>query len=309
LQFDLYGRPDVLHIAEQVIPRVSATDVLVRVHAATVGWGDCKLRAGLLRDFYRIDLPKAPGRYGSGIVAAVGSDVTNVRVGDSVVVAPLHTDNGSAAEYVRVASDKIAAKPGNLDHIQAASMIQGAVSAYACLVETAQVSAGQNVLIHGAAGSIGSACVELARHLGASVTVTCREVDRDYVHSLGAQRVVAFDREQFVKLVSDQDTVIDLVGGDVHIQSHEVLRKGGRLVYLNASQTADVQSSDGIRSLNAVVSNRGTLLEAVCRLAERGVFRPKVGKVLALEEGATAHRLLEQGAVKRGRIVLKVANG
>src|SRR5262249_47248526 len=156
--FDSFGGPDVLCVVERALPDVGAGDVLVRVYAATVGWGDCKLRAGSLQRFFRIDLPKIPGRYGSGIVVQVGAHVRNVQAGDAVVIAPLHSDSGSAAEYVRVPYDKVAAKPESLDHVQTASMIQGAVSAYACLVQTAQVSSGQSVLVHGAAGSIGSAC-------------------------------------------------------------------------------------------------------------------------------------------------------
>ena len=157
-----------MHISERPIPEIGETDVLMRVHAATVGWGDCKLRAGLLQDFYSIVLPKIPGRYGSGVVAAIGTHVKETKVGESVVFAPLHTENGSAAEYVRVNAGNIAAKPRNLDHLQTASIIQGATSAYACLVETGQIVSGQKVLIHGAAGSVGSACTELAKHLNAA---------------------------------------------------------------------------------------------------------------------------------------------
>jgi len=306
LQYDRYGSPDVLHIAERTIPEIGASDLLVRVHAATVGWGDCKLRAGSLRESMRVDLPKVPGRYGSGTVVEVGSKVRDVRIGDGVVIAPLHSEGGSAAEYVRVACDKVAAKPRNLDHVQTASMIQGAVSAYACLIETGRVSAGEQVLVHGAAGSVGAACVELARHLQAFVTATCREADRDYVHAIGAQRIVAFDRELFAEVVSNQDVVVDLVGGDVHRESYQVTRPGGRLVYLIAAPVADTPPPHAIQRLNVVVGNSAVLLDAVCRLAERGIFRPKVGKVLPLEEGAMAHRLLETGAVKRGRIVLKI---
>lgn len=310
LQFDRYGGPDVLHVAERKIPEIRATDVLIEVHAATVGWGDCKLRAGSLQNFYRVELPKVPGRYGSGKIAAIGSAVKTVARGDQVVFAPLHTESGSAAEFVCLAADKTAPKPPNYDHVQTASIIQGAVSAYACLVETGELSAGQSILIHGGAGSIGSACIELATHLGAHVTATCREVDRDFVLSLGARTVVAFDRQQFSELVRDQDIVVDLVGGEVHTLSRKSLRNGGRLVYLNANPIDQPEQPGGIQDdiqvLNAAVRNDGTTLDAVCRLAESGVFCPKIGSVLALEDGATAHRLLEAGAVKRGRIVLKV---
>jgi NADPH:quinone reductase-like Zn-dependent oxidoreductase len=307
LRFATYGGPEVLHVSEQPMPEPGPGEVLVRVHAATVGWGDCKLRAGLLQNFYRVTLPKIPGRYGSGTIAAVGSDVKDRRIGEAVIFAPPHTQNGSAAEYVAVASENVAGKPENLDHVQVASIIQGATSAYACLIEAGQLSPGQHVLIQGAAGSAGSACTELARHLGAVVSATCREVDRDYVRLLGADHVIAFDKMDFSETVRDQDIVVDLIGGEVHRRSYRVIRPGGRLVYLHAAPIdAPAQSSEFL-VVNAVVKSTGELLGAVSRLIAQNVLRPKVGKVLALEEGALAHTLLEARAIKRGRIVLAVS--
>ena len=306
LLYETYGGPEVLHVAERPIPELRPGDALVRVHAATVGLGDCKIRAGLLQHFFRVTLPNIPGRYGSGEVAAVGTDASTIGVGDAVVFAALPAESGSAAEYVRVLAEKTALKPRDLGHVETASLIQGATCAYICLVEVGQVASGHRVLIHGAAGAVGSACVELARHRGAAITVTCREIDRDYVRSLGADRVLAFDREDFAACVRDQDVVIDLLGGDVHRRSYGVLRRGGRLVYLNASPFENRGAEFGVAVLNAVIDNRGTVLDAVCRLAERGVFAPKVGTVLPFADGVAAHRLVEAGAIKRGRVVLRI---
>jgi len=289
------------------MPEPGPGEVLVRVHAATVGWGDCKLRAGLLQNFHRVTLPKIPGCYGSGTIAAIGSDAHDRRIGEAVIFAAPHTQNGSAAEYVAVASENVAGKPENLDHVQVASIIQGATSAYACLIEAGQLSPGQHVLIQGAAGSVGSACTELARHLGAVVSATCREVDRDYVRLLGADHVIAFDKMDFSETVRDQDIVVDLIGGEVHRRSYRVIRPGGRLVYLHAAPVDAAAQSSEFLVLNAVVKSTGALLAAISRLIAQNVFSPKVGKVLPLEEGALAHTLLEARAIKRGRIVLAVS--
>jgi NADPH:quinone reductase-like Zn-dependent oxidoreductase len=195
LVYARYGGPEVLQIAECPIPRPGPLDVVIRVRAATVGIGDCKTRAGLLQNFHALKLPTVPGRYGVGEIASVRAEVGAVAPGDGVVFATLHTDSGSNAEYVRVLAEKTARKPRMLSDVETASLLQGATCAYICLVETAAAAMGQNLLIHGAAGSVGSACVELARHLGCHINATCRDGDRDYVRSLGADDVVAFDRE------------------------------------------------------------------------------------------------------------------
>jgi NADPH:quinone reductase-like Zn-dependent oxidoreductase len=306
LVYARYGGPQVLQIAECPIPRPGPLDVVVRVHAATVGIGDCKTRAGLLQNFHALKLPTVPGRYGVGEIASVGAEVAAVAPGDGVVFATLHTESGSNAEYVRVRAEKTASKPRMLSDVETASLLQGATCAYICLVETAAAAMGQNLLIHGAAGSVGSACVELARHLGCHITATCRDGDRDYVRSLGADEVVAFDREDFAALVCDQDAVVDLLGGNVHRRSYGVLKRGGRLVYLHAAPFENRGVDYGVQVLNAVIDNRGSVLDKVCRLAEQGVFAPKLGRSLPLVEGATAHRLVETNSVKRGRVVLQI---
>ncbi len=167
-----------------------------------------------------------------------------------------------------------------------------------------RVGAGTRVLVHGAAGAVGGACVQLARHLGAVVTATCRERDRDYVHALGAQFVIPFDREDFSRTVADQDVVIDTQGGEVHERSYRVLKRGGRLVYLNAAPIEDRGAEHGVIVMNAIIEDSHAALSRVCRLVETGVLKPRVAMALPLSEGALAHRLVENGAVKRGRMIL-----
>jgi NADPH:quinone reductase-like Zn-dependent oxidoreductase len=306
LLYDRFGGPEVLRVTDVPTPQRGAGKVVVRVRAATVGVGACKARAGLLQQVPLSQLPKIPGRYGCGEITMIGAGVTGVAVGDAVVFATLHTESGSAAEFVRLDAKRVALKPRNLSFAETASLIQGAVCAYIGLVETGEVGAGCKVLVHGAAGSVGSACVELARHLGAEVTATCREIDRDYVSGLGADRIVAFDRQDFVAVVAGQDVVIDIIGGEVHQRSYKVLRRRGRLVYLHAEPVEDRSKEYGVAAINAVIDNRAAVLDAVSRLAEQGVFTPKLGRLLPLAAGAEAHRLLEKHAVKRGRVVLEV---
>jgi NADPH:quinone reductase-like Zn-dependent oxidoreductase len=127
------------------------------------------------------------------------------------------------------------------------------------------------------------------------------------VRALGADHVIAFDRADFSESVRDQDVVIDLIGGDVHRRSYQALRRGGRLIYLNAAPIENRGSQFGVDVRNAVVGNGSPLLDAVCRLAEQRVFAPRIGKILPLEDGAKAHGMVETGAVKRGRIILQLS--
>ena len=113
---------------------------------------------------------------------------------------PFTATTAAPPSIVRVAADNIALKPPNLSHIETAAMIQGAMAAYCCLVETGRVARGEKVLIHGAAGAVGSACVELAHNLDARIAATCRGVDRDFVRSLGADHVIAFDQADFSEM-------------------------------------------------------------------------------------------------------------
>ena len=303
LLYEAYGGPDVLRLRELQDPSPGPGEVLIRVRAASVGPGDCKLRAGLLQAHFSISFPKIPGRYGAGEVVALGADVDDIRIGERVVFAAAHDENGSCAEMIVRPRGKIASAPANVTFPEAAAVIHEGVCAVSAL-GSASVDSGNRVLVHGAAGAVGGACVQLARHLGAVVTATCREGDRDYVHALGAQFVIPFDREDFSRTMADQDVVIDTQGGEVHERSYRVLKRGGRLVYLNAAPIEDRGAEHGVIVMNAIIEDSHAALSRVCRLVETGVLKPRVAMALPLSEGALAHRLVENGAVKRGRMIL-----
>ena len=303
LLYEAYGGPEVLRVAEVPDPSPGPGEVLIRVRAASVGPGDCKLRAGLLQRHFSFSFPKIPGRYGAGEVVALGADVDAIRIGERVVFAAAHDENGSCAEMIVRPRGKIAPAPLNVTWSEAAAVIHEGVCAVSAL-GSANVGSGTRVLVHGAAGAVGGACVQLARHLGAVVTATCRECNRDYVHALGAHFVIPFDREDFSRTMADQDVVIDTQGGEVHERSYRVLKCGGRLVYLNAAPIEDRGAGHGVIVMNAIIEDSHAALSRVCRLVETGVLKPRVAMVLPLAEGALAHRLVESGAVKRGRMIL-----
>ena len=148
--------------------------------------------------------------------------------------------------------------------------------------------------------------VQIASHLGARVSATCRAANSDYVLGLGADAVIAYDQTDFAEVVSDVDVVLDLVGGDVHDRSCRALRPGGVLVFLIAEPFEDRSVEYGIELRQAVIEDDKSVLEKVVALAVEGTITPQVSRVMTLSDAADAHRVIESGQNSRGRIVLSI---
>lgn len=306
VQYARYGGPEVLAYTDIPDPVPADDEVLIAVHAASVAPGDWKVRSGMLQHLFPVELPTVPGRDGAGVVVAVGPKVDYATVGDEVCFVTQHVEQGGAAELVARGRHDIAPKPDNLSFVEATTIIHAGVCAWIGLVETARVEAGQKVLILGGSGSIGSLSVQLAKHLGATVAATCHSRNADYLAGLGADTVIAYDGENFADLLEGYDAVFDLVGGAMHEAAYGVLRKGGVIAWLIAAPFEDRSAQYAVRDVQAKIEDRPDLTAKVLDLAGRGVLRPQVAKVLPLADCAEAHRLMEAGAISRGRIVLKV---
>ena len=304
MQFDRYGPPEVLHLTTLPSPQAGSGEVRIRLQAAGVAPFDAKLRAGLLQAHFQPTLPKIPGRDGVGVVDQVGAGVTGFTVGDAVCVMA-DPARGTYAEMVVCSAGLVVPRPAGLSLHQAAALLQPANSAWIAVMQTAQVAAGMQVLVHGGAGAVGSLMVQLCQHLGAVVTATCRAGNEDYVMGLGASRAIAYDRDDFGTL-RHQDVVFDLIGGTTHARSYAVLRKGGHLVYLTAAPIVDTGSAFGVQVSRAIIADQPHVLVAVAQLAVEGVLRPRVAGVFALADAARAHTTLEAGQVTRGRLVLDI---
>ncbi|MFT8243247.1 NADP-dependent oxidoreductase [Roseomonas sp. BN140053] len=302
-----YGGPEVLRLEELPTPQPGPGEIRVAMQAAGTIPLDWKLRAGLLREHFTPGFPKIPGREGSGVVDAVGPGVEGVAPGDAVCVTLGPTASGTGAEAVLCRPGDVVRKPAGLGFTEAAALLHSGVCALISLVEVAAVGPGTRLLVQAGAGAIGGAAIQLARHLGAEVTATCRAVNADYAAALGAHRVVPYDREDFSETCRDFDVVLDLIGGEVHRRSYPVLRRGGCLVYLIAEPIEDRSAEYGVRLVRAPIQDTPERLRQVVELAEAGVFRPQIAAVLPLAEIAEAHRRLAAGRVTRGRIVLQIA--
>lgn len=303
--FDRFGGPEELRLVDLPDPEPGPDDLLIEVHAVSVVPGDWKLRKGLLTGMFPVRLPKVPGRDGAGIVRAIGTGVAGFAIGDRVCFTCQHVDQGSYAQLAARPAADVVPMPEGLSFVEGAAVMHAGVCAWIAVVETAGVKAGDRVLVHGAAGAIGGMAVQLCKHLGASVTGTCSERNRDHVAALGCDRIVPYDKTAFETAVSGQDVVIDLVGGDVHNRSYGVLRPGGVLVWLIAERFDDRSAGLDIEVRQAEILDNREILGAVVGLADAGRFRPLVSRVLPLDEAAEAHRILEAGENSRGRLVLE----
>src|SRR5262245_60328216 len=210
-----YGRPDVVQIADVPKPEPKANEVLVRVRATTVTAGDSRIRSArvpegfglLLRLGFGITGPRNPilGMEFSGEVATMGTSATRFKPGDRVFGARM----GCHAEYVTVREGAIAPLTDGMTFEQAAALTFGGLTAITFLRDKAQLRPGERVLINGASGAVGTAAVQLARHLGATVTGVCSATNAELVRSLGAEQVIDYGLEDFTQAREAYDVIFD----------------------------------------------------------------------------------------------------
>jgi NADPH:quinone reductase-like Zn-dependent oxidoreductase len=246
-------------------------------------------------------LPVILGHEFSGVVEAVGADEMGVQVGDRIYGLSDWFIDGAQAEYCLTVPANIAPKPVILGHTQAAAVPISALTAWQALIDRARLLAGERVLIHGAAGGVGSFAVQFARHLKAHVIATALAANTDFVKALGAHEVIDYSITPFETVVRDVDVVLDTIGGDTRARSWGVLREGGRLVTIAAD--AEGSKEQQVRDAYFIVQpNRNQLMD-ISRLIDTGVIRPVVGAVFPMENFRQAYK---QKPV-RGKIVLSIA--
>jgi len=300
-----FGPPSVITIDDLPRPKPSAGQLLVRVLAAGVGPWDVLVREG--KSGLKQPLPLILGSELSGIVEAVGDDLAGFRPGDEVCGATNEMFTGAYVEYALASAEKVAHKPKKLTHIEAASSPIGAVTAWQMLFDYARVTAGQTVLIHGAAGNGGAYAVQLAKQAGLHVVATAASADLDYVRGLGAGRVVDYKRERFEESLTGVDVVLDTVGGDTQQRSLRVLKPGGILVSVVSPVPETTQKHYGVRAAYFYVDVTTAWLNKITELFDSGKLVTDVGTVLPVEEAHIAHEMLGGAPHKRGKIVLSIA--
>jgi len=300
-----YGGTEVLRYEEAPRPLAGAGEVLIRVHAAGVNPVDWKVRAGFAKDRLKYKMPFIPGWDLSGVVEAVGPAVLRLKVGDEVYSRPDIARDGSYAEYIVVKESEVARKPQSVDYVHAAAVPLAALTAWQALFDGAKLTAGQTVLIHGAAGGVGSFAVQLAKIKGARVIGTASKKNHEYLRSLGADETIDYNTTKFEDVVHNVDVVLDTITGETADRSYPVIKKGGVYVSILMPPSQEKATAHGVRAVHTFVQASAEQLGEIAKLVDTGKLKITIEKVFPLAEARAAQELSAQGHT-RGKIVLRV---
>ncbi|MEU9748561.1 NADP-dependent oxidoreductase [Streptomyces niveus] len=265
-------------------PHAAENDVIVRVHAAGFTPGELAWAGTWTDRAGRDRTPSVPGHELSGVVTELGYGTTGLTVGQRVFGLADWSRDGSLAEYTAVEARNLAPLPADVDHVTAAALPVSGLTAWQALFDHGRLTTGQTVLVHGAAGGVGSLAVQLAREVGARVIGTGRAADRETVLELGADVFVDLQAER-LEDIGDVDLVFDVIGGDILDRSTGLIRAGGTLVTIAGPVT--VRPADGRAVFFVVEPDRARLADLAGRL-RAGRLKPIVGVVRPLAEAADA---------------------
>jgi NADPH:quinone reductase-like Zn-dependent oxidoreductase len=291
------GGTAALAYEQLAISQPGPGEVLVRIHAAAITRDELE---------WPVDrLPATPSYEFSGVVAAVGSGVKEVAIGQAVYALSAFDRDGAAAEYALVSSEFVAPKPRNQSHVACAAIPLAALSAWQGLFDHGQLQQGQQVLIHGATGGVGHFAVQLARHHGAHVigTVSTRNVEA--ARKLGIDEVIDYTTTRFEDSTAPVDLVFDTAGGDRLLRSPSIIRPGGKLVSVASEPPREIAAARGVEAVYFVVVPNRTLLAEITNLVESGHLTPLIDAVYPLAQARAAFErsLSTHGP---GKIVLRV---
>jgi NADPH:quinone reductase-like Zn-dependent oxidoreductase len=298
-----HGGAEVLRLGEAPDPIAGPGEVVVDVHAASINAADYKVRLG--GPSHNLNFPYILGRDFSGVVSALGAGVADFAVGDAVFGVTDQGIEGCYAERLAINAAIIAKKPDRLGHAEAAAMGLTSLTALWAVEDTAKLKAGETILIQGGAGGVAGFAIQLAKHLGATVVTTASARNQDYVRSLGADRVIDYNIQDFTTAVHNCDMVFDTVGGEVQVRSYEVLKPGGRLVWIAAGPTGFQPARKDVQVLRPNVKRDRAHLERMLALYDKGAVWPPAITRYKLADAAEAHRVSE-GRHLQGKLVLMV---
>ncbi|HEY0368486.1 MAG TPA: NADP-dependent oxidoreductase [Chthoniobacterales bacterium] len=300
-----YGPPHTVKYEDAPRPEPKENEALVRVVAAGVNPADPLVVGGQYAREFGTHVPLIPGYDIAGVVVKTGAAVTKLKTGDAVYGYPLM--GGGWAEYCVVTETEAAPKPKSLSFVEAAAVPLAALTAWQALIDTAGLTSGQTVLIHGGSGGVGSFAVQIAKARGARVIATASTANQDLLKALGADVVIDYTKQNFEEIAKDVDVVLDPVGRDTLARSYACVRKGGIICTLVARVDRAELDKRGIRGANIAVRPNADELAEIANLIDAGKIKPAVTEVLPLSEGAKACAQAETHHT-RGKVVLKIAD-
>jgi NADPH:quinone reductase-like Zn-dependent oxidoreductase len=286
-------------LLERPEPQAAINDVVVQIHATGFTGDEMTWPSTWTDRVGRDRTPSIPGHELAGVVTALGYGTTGLSIGQRVFGLTDWYRDGTLAEYVAVEARNLAPLPGDVDFAEGASLVMPGLTAWQGLFEHGRLQAGQSVLVHGAAGVVGSMASQLAREAGAYVIGTGRAGACQTAFDFGAQEFVDLDNDT-LEDVGKVDLVFDVLGGDIAKRSAAVIRAGGTLVTITGP--TDARPSDGQTIDFVVVSDRAQLTEVVQRF-RHGRLRTNIGNVTALDDAVAAFNRTERN---RGKTIIRV---
>jgi NADPH:quinone reductase-like Zn-dependent oxidoreductase len=297
-----YGDASTLELEE--VPQLSITDdqILIRIHDAGVNPIDWKIRQGYMRQVRPTTFPMTIGQDFAGEVVDIGKALTQFAVGDRV----FGFAQGTYAEYAVAPASTLAIIPNSIDFAMAAALPTAGSTALQVIRDVVAAKPGMSILIHGAAGGVGSYASQIGKDLGASVVGTATGTDIEYLKSLGVDEVIDYRRERFEGKATEMDAVVDLVGGETLSRSYAVVKKGGVLATTVQPIDESAAKRTGIRAVQVLMKRNAADLAELARLVEKGRLKPRLDRTMSLSQARQAQELSESGKTQ-GKVILKVA--
>ncbi|MGY4306928.1 NADPH:quinone reductase-like Zn-dependent oxidoreductase [Bradyrhizobium sp. USDA 4369] len=326
---DKYKKNGALRFGDMPQPALGDDDVLVDIHAAGLNPLDSKIRDGAFKPILPYRPPFILGHDMAGVVTRVGANVRRFKVGDEVYARPRDGRVGTFAESIAINEADLALKPKNLTMEEAAAIPLVGLTVWQALVDRAGLRKGQKILIHAGSGGVGTFAIQLAKHLGATVATTTSTANVELVKNLGADVVIDYKKQNFEKVLSDHDVVLNSLDGDTLQKSLVVLKPDGKLISISGPPDPDFARRQGLnwllRQLMRLLSSSirrkakargisysflfmradGAQLTQITALAEAGILRPVMDRVFAFKATSEALAYLETGRSK-GKVVVKL---
>jgi len=302
-----YGDPEVLMYEDVPRPEPKDDQLLIRVIAAGVNPVDAMIRSGMFDREGTRAFPIILGGDVAGVVEKVGSKITKFKAGDPVFAYVSLDNSGGYAQYALVTEREAAPKPKSLTYVEAAAVPIAGMTAWQALVDTAKLSAGQTVLIHGGSVGVGSFAIQIAKARGAKVIATASTANQEFLKQLGADVAIDYTKQKFEDVAKDVDVVLDSIGRDTLARSYGVVKKGGIIVSLVARPKQDELQKHGIRGTALNVESTSEQLAEIGELIDARKIKVIVSQTFPLSEAMKAQEQVATGHT-RGKIVLKIAD-
>lgn len=296
-----FGGPEVLKYEDIPEPQPGPGEIRIKIIAAGVNPIDWKIRRGYLGS---LPLPTIMGLDVAGTVDIVGKGEASFQPGDEVF-AKVAIGKGGYAEYTVAHSKEMARKPKSIGFVESAAIPTAGLAAWQSIFDLAGLEKGQSILVHGAAGGVGTFAVQFAKWKGAYVIGTASEKNAEFLRSIGADEVIDYKNQRFEDIVSNLDVVLDTVGGDTFERSWGVLKPGGFLVSTVASIPEGAPEKYGVRAKTLMTQSDGKELAQIAAIIDEQQIKPIVTTVLPLIDARKAHEMSESRHA-RGKIVLRV---